>query len=325
MAEPAGGRRGRTSPLTVESGLGTLDRVEWLNYHHLLYFYLVAREGTIARAGKILRLSQPTISGQIKALEEALGEQLFSREGRTLQLTETGRIVYRYADEIFTLGRELQDVVKGRPTGQPARLHVGVADIVPKLIAHRLIEPALRTGNVRVVCSEDKTERLLAELSIRGLDLVLTDAPIGGAAKVRAYSHLLGECGVTFFARADLRDELERGFPLSLDGAPMLLPTQNTTLRASIDSWLEAVGVRPRIVGEFEDSALMKVFGRRGEGVFPGPTAIEREIRIDYGVAVVGRVEDLRERFYAISVERRVKHPAVLTIIEHAKTRLFRR
>lgn len=297
--------------------------MEWMNYHHLLYFYLVAREGTIAKAGKILRVSQPTISGQIKALESALDEQLFSRSGRTLQLTEVGRVVYQYADEIFSLGRELQDTLRGRPTGRPQRLHVGISDAVPKLIAYRLVEPAMRSDTVHVVCTEDKTERLLGELSTKGLDLVLADAPVPGGAKIRAYNHLLGECGVTFFARADLRTKLRSDFPKSLDGAPMLLPTSNTVLRRSIDAWLDETGVRPRVVAEFEDSALMKVFGERGEGVFPGPTVIEREIRDHYDVAVLGRVEAIRERFYAISVERRIKHPAVLQITESARARLF--
>lgn len=297
--------------------------MEWLNYHHLLYFYLVAREGTIAKAGKILRLSQPTISGQIRALEDSLGEPLFSREGRSLQLTDMGRLVYRYADEIFSLGRELQDTVKGRPTGQPLRLHVGVSDAIPKLIAYRLIEPAMRGGTVQVVCTEDKTERLLAELSMQGLDLVLTDAPLGTTNKVRAYNHPLGECGVTFFAREDLRLQLAPDFPANLDRAPMLLPTRNTVLRATLERWFEEIRIRPRVVGEFEDSALMKVFGERGEGVFPGPSAIEKEIRAHYAVSVVGRSDEVREKFFAISVEKRIKHPAVLQITENARNRLF--
>jgi LysR family transcriptional activator of nhaA len=309
----------------VDEGVAAADArgVEWLNYHHLLYFYLVAREGTIARAGKVLRLSQPTISGQIKSLEDAFGERLFTRNGRTLQLTDMGRVVYRYADEIFSLGRELQDTLKGRPTGRPLQLHVGVSDAVPKLIAYRLLEPAMRSGIVEVVCTEDKTDRLLAELSMKGLDLVLADATVAASAKVRAYNHLLGECGVTFFAREDLAAHFAADFPGSLGGAPMLLPTTNTVLRASLERWFDATGLRPRVVAQFEDSALMKVFGEKGEGVFPGPTAIETEIRHHYRVAVVGRTDDVRERFYAISVERRVKHPAVLQIIENAKSRLF--
>lgn len=305
------------------AGLADPPHMEWLNYHHLLYFYLVAREGTIAKAGKVLRLSQPTISGQIKSLEDSLGEPLFSREGRGLQLTDMGRLVYRYADEIFSLGRELQDTVKSRPTGRPLQLHVGVSDSIPKLIAYRLIEPAMRAGALQVICSEDKTDRLLADLSMRGLDLVLTDAPIGATSKVRAYNHPLGECGITFFAREDLRLQLRADFPANLDGAPMLLPARNTVVRATLERWFDELRVRPRVVGEFEDSALMKVFGERGEGVFPGPTAIEKEIRAHYVVSVVGRSEEVKEQFFAISVEKRIKHPAVLQITENAKARLF--
>ncbi len=299
--------------------------MEWLNYHHLLYFYLVAREGTIAKAGQVLRLAQPTISGQIRALEESLGEKLFVRSGRNLQLTETGQIVYRYAEEIFALGKELQDTLKGRPSGRPMRLHVGISDVVPKLIAYRLLEPALRSSqNVQVVCTEDKTERLLADLSINGLDLVIADSPITSGSRVRAFNHLLGECGVSFFARKDVAGRLESTFPKSLDGAPMLLPTENTVLRRGLDRWLENQQIRPRIVAEFADSALMKVFGERGEGIFPGPSVIEKEIRDHYGVEVVGRTADLRERYYAITVERRIKHPAVQAISDAAREQVFK-
>lgn len=299
--------------------------MEWLNYHHLLYFYMVAKEGTIAKAGQVLRLAQPTISGQIRALEEALGEKLFVRSGRTLQLTETGQIVFRYAEEIFALGKELQDTLKGRPSGRPLRLHVGISDVVPKLIAYRLLEPALRSDlNVQIVCTEDKTERLLADLSAHGLDLVLVDSPITPGSRVRAFNHLLGECGLSFFARRDMATRLEGQFPRSLDGEPMLLPTENTVMRRQLDRWLEAHDVRPRIVAEFADSALMKVFGERGEGVFPGPSVIEKEIRDHYNVQVVGRAPDLRERYYAVTVERRIKNPAVQAISEAARERIFK-
>jgi LysR family transcriptional activator of nhaA len=299
--------------------------MEWLNYHHLLYFYLVAREGTIAKAGQVLRLAQPTISGQIRALEEALGEKLFVRSGRTLQLTETGQIVYRYADEIFSLGKELQDTLKGRPSGRPMRLHVGISDVVPKLIAYRLLEPALRSGHdVQVVCTEDKTEQLLADLATHGLDLVLADSPITPGSRVRAFNHLLGECGLSFFARKDVAARLGGSFPKSLDGQAVLLPTENTVMRRGLDRWLESQGVRPRIVAEFADSALMKVFGERGEGVFPGPSVIEKEIRDHYNVQVVGRVPELRERYYAITVERRIKNPAVQAISDAAREQVFK-
>jgi LysR family transcriptional activator of nhaA len=298
--------------------------VEWLNYHHLLYFWMVAREGSVAKASAQLRLAQPTISGQIRTLEETLDVKLFKRVGRNLALTDTGHLVYRYADEIFGVGRELMDTLRGRPTGRPVKLQVGVADVVPKLIAHRLLAPALALKDpVQVVCREDKADRLLAELAVRGLDLVISDAPLAGEARVRAYNHMLGETGVTFFAAPDLARRLRPGFPSSLDGAPMLLPTDNTVLRRSLDNWFDDLGVHPVLVGEFEDSALLKVFGQAGEGVFGGPTAIEKSIGGQYDVHVIGRTEAVKERFYAITVERRIKHPAVAAISAAARGDLF--
>ncbi len=298
--------------------------MDWLNYHHLLYFWMVAREGTISRAAKELRLAQPTISGQIRALERSLDQKLFTRVGRNLQLTETGQLVYRYADEIFTLGRELTETLKGRPSGRPLRLRVGVADVLPKLISRRLLAPALSMAEpVQLVVQEGKTEQLLAELSIHGLDMVLADAPIGGAARVKAYNHPLGECGLTFFAVEEIAARHRDQFPRSLDVAPVLLPTENTMLRRSIQHWLEDSDVRPRIVAEFEDSALMKVFGEQGAGIFPAPTVIEDDVRRHHNVEVVGRAPNIRERFYAITVERRIKHPAVQAISDAAKQNLF--
>lgn len=298
--------------------------MEWLNYHHLLYFWTVAREGSITKAAKALRLTQPTVSGQLRALEDALGERLFERTGRALSLTETGTLVLRYADEIFTLGRELQDTLAGRPSGGAPRLRVGISDVMPKLITHRLLAPALELDPpVHLVCHEDKTERLLADLSIRGLDLVLCDEPLGSHAKVRAYNHLLGQSGVTVFGTARHARRFARRFPGSLDDAPMLLPTDNTHLRRSLEHWFEAIGVRPRLVAEFEDSALLKVFGEHGEGLFAAATAIERDVCEQYGVAVVGRTEEVTERFYAISVERRIKQPAVAHITRAARDVLF--
>lgn len=298
--------------------------MEWLNYHHLLYFWMVAREGTIARAGAALGLTQPTISGQLRLLEEAIGEKLFSRKGRTLELTETGQMVYRYADEIFGIGRELQDALRGRPSGRAMVLHAGISDALPKIVAYRLLEPALRMEEgVRLVCTEDKTERLLGELATRGLDLVLTDTPISGKVRVKAFNHLLGESGVTFFASPKVASAHERKFPGCLDAAPMLLPTESTALRRQLDRWFAECSIAPRVVSEFDDSALMKMFGERGEGIFPAPTVIEKDIREHYGVAVVGRTEEIREQFYAITVERRIKHPAVQRIREAAQGKLF--
>lgn len=298
--------------------------MEWLNYHHLLYFWTVARHGSISRATEELYLAQPTISTQLRALEESLGEKLFTRAGRNIALTEMGQVVFRYADEIFSLGRELTDTLKGRSVGHPVRFTVGVADVLPKLVAYRLLQPALQLADpIRIVCHEDKPDRLLAELAVHGLDLVLSDAPIGPIVKVRAFNHLLGESTVTIFGPAKLAKKYRRGFPRSLDSAPMLLPTEATSLRRSFDQWSEAEGIRPFVVGEFADSALLKVFGQSGAGLFPAPSVIEAEVRRQYGVQVVGRLEDVRERFYAISVERKLKHPAVVAISEAAQQHLF--
>jgi LysR family transcriptional activator of nhaA len=298
--------------------------VEWLNYHHLLYFWTVAREGSIARATETLRLAQPTISSQIRVLEAQLGEKLFRRQGRTLVLTEVGSTVFRYADEIFGLGRELQNVLKGRPTGRPVRFTVGVTDSVPKLVAHRLLEPAFSLGEpLQLVCREDSAASLLAELAVHALDLVISDAPIDPQVRVRGFSHPLGECGVSFFAAPKLAAKHRRGFPSSLEGAPMLLPSEDSALRRALDQWFEKKDIHPHVTGEFADSALLKVFGQAGRGLFVGPTAIEREITRQYGVRVVGRSDELRERFYAISVERRIKHPAVAAITRRAREELF--
>lgn len=298
--------------------------MEWLNYHHLLYFWTVVKEGGVAQAAKALRLAPPTISGQVRALEESLELTLFDRVGRKLQVTDDGRVVFRYADEIFNLGRELLDTVKGRPTGRPLRLHVGISDVLPKLVCHDLLMPALRLPEpVQIVCHGDKTERLLAELAVQGLDLVLSDVPVGGNIKVRAFNHLLGECGLTFFATRDLARKYRRGFPHSLDGAPLLVPTEDSLVRRSLDHWFESIDVRPHLVAEFDDSGLLKSFGQGGEGIFGVPSVVEAGVRKQYGVQVVGRTEEVVERFYAITVERRIKHPAAVAISESAKQNLF--
>ncbi len=298
--------------------------MEWLNYHHLLYFWVVAKEGSIARATRELRLAQPTISGQIRRLEEVLGEKLFTRKGRNLGLTEIGRVVFRYAEEIFTLGRELQDTLKGSPVGRPLTLLVGVADVVPKLVARRLLEPALKLSEpVRLVCREGKPDRLLAGLAVHELDIVLADAPVSPSLRIRAFNHLLGECDVVFLAAPKLAATHRRGFPKSLEGAPLLLPTENTVLRRSLDQWFTTRGIRPRVVGEFEDSALLKEFGQTGLGIFPTPSIILDEIQGEYRVRPVGRLEEVRERFYAISVERKLKHPAVVAISQEARENIF--
>jgi LysR family transcriptional activator of nhaA len=298
--------------------------MQWLNYHHLLYFWTVAREGSVVRAAETLSLTQPTISGQIRALEDALGEKLFERAGRRLVLTEVGRLVFRYADEIFTLGRELLDTLNDRPTGRPYRLVVGIADVMPKLIVRRLLEPALALPEgVQVICREDKSDRLLAALSLHELDVVLADTPMGPGVSVRAFNHLLGESPVSILGSRALAQKLRRNFPRSLDQAPILLPTENNVMRRSLDQYFAANDVRPRIVGEIEDSALLKSFGEAGIGVFPAPAVIEQDVCRQFGVQVIGRLEGVRERFYAISVEKKLKHPAVVAISENARRQLF--
>ncbi len=298
--------------------------MEWLNYHHLLYFWMAAREGSISQASKQLLLAQPTITGQIRMLENALGQKLFTRSGRNLVLTDVGRLVYRYANEIFSLGRELTSVLKGRPGGRPVRLVVGVSDELPKLVAYRLLQPALSLPEpVQIICHEGRPERLFAELATSDLDLVLTDAPAGPLVRVRAFNHLLGSSGTTFFGTAPLAARYRRNFPASLNGAPLLLPAENTGLRRSLEQWFEAQNIRPLVVGEFQDSALLKTFGQAGLGVFASPTVTEKEVRRQYGVSVLGRAESVIERFYAISVERRLKHPAVVAIAEAARDKLF--
>jgi LysR family transcriptional activator of nhaA len=298
--------------------------MEWLNYHHLLYFWEAVRQGGVTAASKRLQLAQPTISAQIRALENQLGEKLFRRVGRRLELTEMGEVVFRYAEEIFGLGQELMDAVRGRPIGRPARLVIGIADVVPTLLAFRVLKPALALAEpVRIVCREGKPEQLLGELVTHHLDVVLTDSPIGGAAHVRAFNHLLGECGVTFVAAPRLAARYRHGFPRSLEGAPMLLPTDNTALRRSLEQWFSTEQIRPVVAGEFEDSALMKAFGQHGMGVLPTPETVEAEICRQYSVRVVGRLQDVRERFYAISIERKIRHPAVTAIADAARAMML--
>jgi len=298
--------------------------MEWLNYHHLLYFWVVAKKGSIVAACKELHLAQPTISAQIRSLERSLGEKLFTRAGRNLALTETGRVVYRYADEIFSLGRDLLDTVKGRPTGRPLRFNVGVADVLPKLVAYRLLEPALQLSEqIQLVCHEGSPAGLLARLATYELDLVLSDSPIGPDVRVRAFNHLLGECGVSIFGTKDLATRYRRRFPKSLYGAPFIIPKTSTALRRALEHWFDSEDIRPSVVGEFEDSALLKVFGQAGVGLFATPTVIEKEVQRQYGVRVVGRLESVRERYYAISVEKKVKHPAVVAIADEARQKLF--
>lgn len=298
--------------------------MHWLNYHHLLYFWVVAREGGLAPASRRLHLAQSTISGQIRVFETNLGERLFRRRGRRLVMTEIGNLVYRYADEIFGLGNELQLALKGASPDRPLRLVVGVTDVVPKHVAQRLLEPALKLPSaVRIQCREDKPERLLADLAAHELDVVISDAPVPQSIRIQAFNHLLGECGVVLFAAPHLAPQLRRGFPRSLQRAPLLLPSENTNLRRSLETWLAERSLHPEVVGEFDDSALLGVFGQAGLGVFAAPDVIEKEVRRQFQVHVVGRIPEVRERFYAVTVERRLRHPAVAAISEAAREKLF--
>jgi LysR family transcriptional activator of nhaA len=297
--------------------------MDWLNYHHLLYFWTVARVGSVGRASDELRLTQATVSAQLKSLEQALGEKLFRKAGRHLALTDTGKVVFRYADEIFSLGQEMMGTLQGRPEGRLARLTVGVADVMPKLVAYELIEPALQLKDTyRIVCREGTNAELLPALAVHDIDVVLTDAPIEPGINVKAFHHLLGECDVLLFASAKLAAKYRRGFPRSLDGAPFLLPTRNTTSRRSLDQWFDHEGIQPKIVAEFEDSALLMVFGQHGVGIFVAPSVIQNEVERKYAVKVIGQVGSVRERFFAISLDRKLRHPAVVAISEAARARL---
>jgi len=296
-----------------------LTRVAMLNHHHLFHFWTVVREGGVTRASEKLHVSQPTISGQLRELEEALGEKLLARSGRTVMLTDIGRTVYRFADEMLGLDRELLEAVKGRPT-RPGKLAVGVAMVVPKLVAYQMLEPALRLPEpIQLDCVHERPERLLAELAIYGLDVVLADTPAPPAVKVRAYSHLLGECAVSVFGTQRIAAAHRRGFPRSLDGAPFLLPSEDSALRLSLEEWFQKQRVRPRVVGTFEDSALLDAFGQAGAGLFAMPAAIEAEVQRQYRVRVVGRLDSVRQRFYAITVDRKLRNPAVIAISERAR------
>jgi LysR family transcriptional activator of nhaA len=295
-----------------------------LNFKHLRYFWAVAANGTIARAAEILHVTPQTISGQLRELEEQVNAKLFQKSGRNLVLTDTGRLVFSYADEMFRLGDELQDVMEGRTPGAALTLTVGVAMVVPKLLAYRVLEPVFNMPDaVRLICLEASLADLLADLSVHKIDLVLADAPMSPTLNVRAYNHLLGESGLSFFATRRAARKYKAGFPSSLNDAPMLMPTASSALRRSLEQWLEQQDIKPAVVAEFEDRALMKAFGEAGTGIFTSPSAVEEDVVTKYGVSVIGRTDEIKERFYAISAERRIKHPAVSAITEAARTGLF--
>jgi len=295
-----------------------------LNFKHLRYFWAVAANGSIARAADIVHLTPQTISGQLRELEEQMDVQLFEKSGRNLVLTDSGRMVFSYADEIFRLGNELKDVLDGRIPGASLTLNVGVAMVVPKLLAYRLLEPVLAMDEpVRLVCQEAPLPDLLADLSVHKLDLVIADCPLSPTLNVRAYNHPLGESGISFFAARPVARRYQKNFPLSLDGAPMLMPTASSALRRMLEQWFDARDIKPLIVAEFDDRALMKAFGEASAGIFTSPTAVEDDVVGKYGVRVIGRTSDISESYYAISAERRIKHPAVSVITDAARSELF--
>jgi LysR family transcriptional activator of nhaA len=295
-----------------------------LNFKHLRYFWAVATHGSIARASEVLHLTPQTISGQLRELEQQLKTKLFQKSGRNLALTDTGRVVFSYADEMFRMGDELQDVLAGRISGAGLTLTVGVAMVVPKLLAYRVLAPVLQMDEpVRLVCQEAPLSDLLADMSVHKLDLVLADSPISPTLNIRAYNHLLGESGISFFSTPAVARKYKAKFPHSLNDAPMLMPTSSSALRRMLELWFERQNITPLVVAEFEDRALMKAFGEANAGIFTSPTTVEDDVVEKYGVRIIGRTEDIKERFYAISAERRIKHPAVSLITEAARSELF--
>ena len=296
-----------------------------LNFKHLKYFWTVGKAGGVIKAGEQLHVTPQTVSAQIQLLESALGVTLLERSGRTLALTEAGRLVFGYAEEIFSLGSELQEAVDLlEEGGRLSDFKVGVADAVPKAIAYRLLQPALELPEkVRLACREWKLDSLMSELAVHRLDLVIADAPIPQSVSVRAFSHRLGESGISFFAREDLANSLVGRFPAMLDGAPTLLPGEDAAIRGRLNGWFVRLAIRPLIRGDFDDSALMRAFGEAGAGVFVGPTVLEADFLAKEGVVLLGRTMDVREEFYAISVERRIRHPCVVAIVENARDLLI--
>ena len=298
--------------------------MEWLNYHHLFYFWLTVKTGTVTAAAESLHLARPTVAAQIKELEKSIGRSLFEKRGRGLVLTEFGKQVHGYAEEIFALGHELREFIKTGHQGNRKRFVVGLPDVVPKHIAFELLKPALHMKDrPRAVCYEGKLDQLLADLALHKLDLVISDAPAPPTLKFKVYNHKLGECGMAMLATPALAKKYRKGFPHSLTDAPCLLPTDHTAVRRSLDIWMDDNEIFPDIVAEFEDSALLKVFGQAGEGIFPIPTAIEGLIKKQYGVQLVGRIPEVLDKFYAISAEKRVHHEATLLVVKQARNKLF--
>ncbi|EJM64137.1 LysR family transcriptional activator of nhaA [Pseudomonas sp. ADAK2 TE3594] len=295
-----------------------------LNYRQLHYFWVVAKTGSIVRACEQLNLTPQTISGQISLLEQTYGIELFRRVGRQLELTEAGRQTLPYAEQMFQLGGELELMLRAQPNEQQILFRVGVADVVPKSIVYRLIAPTMELSEpLRITCREDKLERLLADLAIQRLDLVISDSPMPSHLDIKGYSQKLGECGISFFATAELAARYGQDFPRSLHGAPLLIPGPETVVRSRLQRWFAEQQIQPQIVGEFDDSALMQAFGQSGSGIFIGPSVIADEVKRQCGVELIGQTDAVSESFYAISVERKIKHPGIVAITEGARRELF--
>lgn len=295
-----------------------------LNYKHLHYFWAVAKAGSVTRASERLHLTPQTISGQLSLFEEMMGVELFNRTGRQFELTESGRMVFSYAEEIFSLGQELEEALHHQPLDRPLQVKVGVTDAVPKAVAYQLLEPAMQVAQPpRIICREGKVADLLAELALHRLDIVIADSPMPRTVDIKGFSHPLGECGLTFFATAELAKQHSGPFPKSLDGAPMLLPGEGVAVRSRLTRWFSDHQIRPRITGEFDDGALMTAFGQAGVGIFAAPSAIAEQVIRQHEVISIGSTEEVIEQFYAISVERKLTHPAVVAISRAARQEFF--
>lgn len=291
-----------------------------LNYNHLYYFYIVAAQGSISKASKLLHLTPQTISGQISSFEIQIGVDLFDRKGKKLVLSEMGQLIYSYAEEIFQLGDEIKNVLKTQEPAHWLSFTVGVTGVIPKVLAYKLLNPVLQMDeSIRLILKEGAQDALLAELAINQLDLVLTDQPLETSSHIKAYNHQLTESGFTFFATSKFARKYRATFPLSLSGQPFLLQGKKSAVRQRLTSWFDKHNITPNIVAEFDDSALMKSFGQEGYGVFAAPTVIEETIASQYNVKIIGRTEEIKEHYYIISPERRLKHPAILEIVNAAK------
>jgi len=296
-----------------------------INYKHLHYFWAVAKAGGVGKAADQLHLTPQSISGQLGVLEESLGVQLFRKSGRKLELTDTGRLVLGYAEAIFVLGEEMQDALRQHPGKRALQFKVGIADVVPKTMAYQLLEPAIRiTEQPKMLCREGRLAALLGDLAVHKLDLVIADRAMPSNLNVRGFSHLLGECGISFLASPGLAASLNSAtFPALLAEAPLLLPGEDSAVRPKLVRWLDDLHIRPNIVGEFDDSALLNAFGQEGVGVYPVPTVIAKLVQQQSGSVLLGTTNAVTEQFYAISTERRLTHPAVMAISQAARQAMF--